>query len=47
LTDKDYELPRLVAEQLFDNALIAAGFLEDPRKIVNRDYKILERVSET
>ncbi len=45
LKDKDPELAKLVAEQLFDNALIAAGFLDDPRKIVNRVYKILERVS--
>jgi molecular chaperone HtpG len=47
LRDKDPDLAKMVAEQLFDNALIAAGFLDDPRKIVNRVYKILERVSET
>lgn len=47
LRDKDPELAKLVAEQLFDNALIASGFLDDPRKIVNRVYKILERVSES
>ena len=45
LKDKDPDLAKMVAEQLFDNALIAAGFLDDPRKIVNRVYKILERVS--
>ncbi len=45
LKDKDPDLAKLVAEQLFDNALIAAGFLDDPRTMVNRVYKILERVS--
>jgi molecular chaperone HtpG len=45
LKDRDPDLAKLVAEQLFDNALIAAGFLDDPRTMVNRVYKILERVS--
>ncbi|MGB7293452.1 MAG: molecular chaperone HtpG [Thermodesulfobacteriota bacterium] len=45
LKDRDPELAKLVAEQLLDNALIAAGFLDDPRTIVNRVYRILERVS--
>jgi molecular chaperone HtpG len=45
LRDCDPDLAKLVAEQLFDNALIAAGFLDDPRTMVNRVYKILERVS--
>jgi molecular chaperone HtpG len=45
LKDSDPDLAKLVAEQLFDNALIAAGFLDDPRTMVNRVYKILERVS--
>ena len=45
LKDRDPDLAKLVAEQLFDNALITAGFLDDPRAMVNRVYKILERVS--
>ena len=45
LKDKDPDLAQMVAEQLFDNALIAAGFMDDPRAMVNRVYKILERVS--
>jgi len=45
LKSKDPETAKLVAEQMFDNALVAAGFLEDPRTMVNRVYKILERVS--
>ncbi|MGD1031519.1 MAG: molecular chaperone HtpG [Opitutaceae bacterium] len=35
---------RLVAEQVLDNALISAGLLEDPAKMVQRLYKILENV---
>jgi HSP90 family molecular chaperone len=45
LKDRDPDLAKLVAEQLLDNALIAAGFLDDPRTMVNRVYRILERVS--
>nr|ANB27674.1 heat shock protein [Perkinsela sp. SMB-60] len=32
----DIELGGLLAEQLFDNAVISAGLLDDPRSIVNR-----------
>lgn len=45
LRDKDPETARLVAEQIFDNALIAAGFLDDPRQMVSRVYRLLERVT--
>jgi molecular chaperone HtpG len=34
----------LVAEQLFDNAMLAAGLLEDPTKMINRLYQLLEQV---
>jgi TNF receptor-associated protein 1 len=34
----------LVAEQILDNALIAAGLLENPTKMVARIYKLLESV---
>jgi molecular chaperone HtpG len=33
-----------VAEQILDNALIAAGLLEDPSSMVARIYKLLESV---
>jgi len=46
LREKDPETAKLVTEQMFDNALVAAGFLEDPRTMVNRVYKILERVAQ-
>ncbi|HSG31389.1 MAG TPA: molecular chaperone HtpG [Thermodesulfobacteriota bacterium] len=45
LKDSDAELAKLVTEQLYDNALVAAGFIEDPRSMVNRVYELLERVS--
>jgi len=45
LKDKDSDTARLVVEQIFDNALIAAGYLEDPRPMVDRLYRILERVA--
>ncbi|HXB01482.1 MAG TPA: molecular chaperone HtpG [Opitutaceae bacterium] len=36
------ERATLVAEQLLDNSLLAAGLLDDPTKMVTRLYKILE-----
>ena len=45
LKDTDAETAKLVAEQILDNALISAGYLEDPRDMVSRVYQILERVS--
>ena len=45
LKDKDADTAKLVAEQILDNALIAAGYLEDPRDMVSRVYKLLEKVS--
>ena len=46
LKDNDPDTARLVVEQIFDNALIAAGYLEDPRPMVDRLYRLLERVAE-
>ena len=39
------DFAKLVAEQVFDNALIAAGLLEDSRPMVARLNKILEAVT--
>ncbi|MDX1774950.1 MAG: molecular chaperone HtpG [Desulfobulbales bacterium] len=44
-TDEDFA--RSVVEQVFDNALIQAGLMVDPRKMVERSYKILERATKT
>ncbi len=45
LREKDQDLAAMVAEQLYDNAMIAAGFAEEPRNMVNRVYKLLERLT--
>lgn len=45
LRAKDESLATLVGEQLCDNALISAGFLEDPRSIITRMNKLLEKVA--
>jgi len=43
LREKDAGFARLAAEQIYDNALISAGLLADPREMVSRMYRILER----
>ncbi len=42
LRDSAPDRAALVGEQLLDNALIAAGLLEDPTRMVARLYKLLE-----
>jgi len=42
--DSNPERATLVAEQLLDNALMAAGLLEDPTKMLQRLNKLLESV---
>ena len=36
--------PREVAKQIHDNAMIQAGLVVDPLEMVERNYKILNRV---
>lgn len=43
LRQKDEEFAKMAVEQIYDNALIAAGLVVDPRGIVDRMYQILER----
>ncbi|XP_035680960.1 heat shock protein 75 kDa, mitochondrial-like [Branchiostoma floridae] len=43
LKSSDPELARLVAEQVYDNALVAAGLIEDPRSMLNRLNELLTR----
>ena len=45
LHESNCELASLISEQLLDNARIAAGLLEDPSQMVQRNYKILEQLS--
>ncbi|OPX86337.1 MAG: Chaperone protein HtpG [Pelotomaculum sp. PtaB.Bin104] len=43
LREKDADFAKTAAEQIYDNALISAGLMADPRGIVERMYQILER----
>ncbi|TEB04097.1 Chaperone protein HtpG [Pelotomaculum schinkii] len=43
LREEDEALARIVAEQVLDNALIAAGLVQDPRLMVDRIYRIMEQ----
>ena len=45
LRESNGELAGLISAQLLDNARIAAGLLEDPSKMVQRNYQILEQLS--
>ena len=45
LRESNSELAGMISEQLLDNARIAAGILEDPASMVQRNYKILEQLS--
>jgi len=38
------DLARQIAEQVFDNALVAAGLMEDPRAMVGRINALLEKL---
>jgi TNF receptor-associated protein 1 len=44
IRQKDNELAGSVAEQILDNARVAAGLLEDPRAMLTRLNKLLEQV---
>lgn len=43
LRKEDESLAGIVAEQILDNALIAAGLIQDPRTMVERIYRIMEQ----
>ena len=45
LKESDAELATIVSEQLTDNALLAAGLLENPQQMVNRINDLLARVA--
>jgi molecular chaperone HtpG len=44
IRQKDQVLAASVAEQILDNARVAAGLLEDPRTMLTRLNQLLERV---
>lgn len=45
LRTSDGDLAAELAEQIYGNAMIAAGFIEDPREMVSRVYKMMERLA--
>ena len=46
LKESNPDLGRLVAEQLYENAMINAGLMEDPRSMVGRLNELLEKALE-
>lgn len=47
LKEKDEPFAGSVVEQIYDNAMIQAGLMVEPRSMVERTYKILERLVKT
>lgn len=45
LKESDGELATLISQQILDNARVAAGLLEDPSAMLQRNYEILEKLS--
>jgi molecular chaperone HtpG len=46
LRESEQDFARDITEQIFDNAMIQAGLLVDSQKMVNRNYRILERMAD-
>lgn len=46
LRDGNPDLAKSIAEQVFDNTLVEAGILEDPKKMLGRVYGLLEKLAE-
>jgi molecular chaperone HtpG len=44
LRESNADLASLMAEQIYDNSMIAAGFVEDPRAMVSRIYDLLGKL---
>jgi TNF receptor-associated protein 1 len=44
--ESDPELAKLVTAQLFDNALFAAGLLDDKKSLISRGYDLMRRAME-
>jgi TNF receptor-associated protein 1 len=45
LRESNEALAGLISEQLLDNARVAAGLMEDPSSMIQRNYQILEQLS--
>ncbi|PIE68851.1 MAG: molecular chaperone HtpG [Deltaproteobacteria bacterium] len=46
LKDQDEAFAREIVEQVFDNAMIQAGLMINSQQMVNRSYRILERIAD-
>lgn len=46
LRDGNPDLAKTIAAQVFDNTLIEAGILEDPKKMLGRVYELMEKLAE-
>jgi molecular chaperone HtpG len=44
LREKDEPFARSVVEQIYDNTMIQAGLVVDPRTMVERTYSLLEKL---
>ena len=47
LRETNADTASLVAHQLLDNALASADLLEDPREMISRSFKALEKLTAT
>jgi molecular chaperone HtpG len=45
LRQNDADLAKLLSEQILDNALLSAGLLDDPQRVVTRTEKIMARIA--
>jgi molecular chaperone HtpG len=45
LIESDQETAELIANQLLDNALATANLLDDPREMIARSYKAIEKLA--
>lgn len=45
LRDENPDLAKTIAEQVFDNTLVEAGILDDPKKMLGRVYELLEKLA--
>ena len=45
LRDSNQALAELISQQLLDNARVAAGLMEDPSAMIQRNYQLLEQLS--
>jgi molecular chaperone HtpG len=45
LRENDAELAKLISHQIFDNARMAAGLIEDPATMLQRNYELMEKLS--